>query len=61
MHFITRVLKILNCICFRCSKVLLPYDHPIFTTNNNKPNYAKFDEILNLCKKVKKCKILTKS
>jgi len=54
MHFITRVLKILNCICFRCSKILLPHDHPIFN-QTNKPNYAHFDEIVNLCKKVKKC------
>ena len=52
MHFITRILKLLKCICFRCSKLLLDDDELIV---NSKDIYEKFDLIHEKSKKKKTC------
>jgi len=53
MHFITRILKLLKCICFRCSKLLLSEEELRGTTG--KDIYETFDIIYEKCKKVKVC------
>jgi DNA-directed RNA polymerase II subunit RPB1 len=51
MHFISRILKLLKCICFRCSKLLLPNDEFI----KGKDIYETFDLIYDKSKKIKVC------
>ena len=41
MHFIGRILKLLKCICFRCSKLLLPDEEFV----KGKDIYETFDII----------------
>ena len=53
MHFLPRVLKVLKCICYSCSKLLIPKNHPIF--NSTLPNHMKFEQIVIECKKIKRC------
>jgi DNA-directed RNA polymerase II subunit RPB1 len=53
MHFMTRLLKVLRCICYKCSKLLISENASIFKSNIT--NHLKFDKILLECKKVKQC------
>ena len=52
MHFMTRILKLLKCICFRCSKLLLSDEELIV---DSKDIYEKFDIIYEKSKKKKIC------
>ena len=52
MHFISRILKLLKCICFRCSKLLL-LDNELNV--DSKDIYEKFDLIYEKSKKKKIC------
>jgi len=53
MHFMPKVLKVLKCVCYSCSKVLIPKTHEIFKSNLT--NHLKFEKILLECKKIKRC------
>ena len=52
MHFMTRILKLLKCICFRCSKLLLSDEELIV---DSKDIYEKFDILYEKSKKKKIC------
>ena len=52
MHFITRTLKLLKCICFRCSNLLLDDEE---LQVESKDIYEKFDIIYEKSKKKKIC------
>jgi DNA-directed RNA polymerase II subunit RPB1 len=52
MHFLSRILKLLKCICFRCSKLLLDDDE---LQIESKDIYEKFDLIYEKSKKKKIC------
>jgi len=52
MHFMSRILKLLKCICFRCSKLLLSDEE---LEVDSKDIYEKFDLIYEKSKKKKIC------
>ena len=52
MHFMPRILKLLKCVCFRCSKLLLSDEE---LDINSKDIYEKFDLIHEKSKKKKVC------
>ena len=52
MHFLSRILKLMKCICFRCSKLLLDDDE---LNIESKDIYEKFDLIYEKSKKKKIC------
>ena len=54
MHFINRILKLLKCVCFRCSKLLLSDDLLL----KGKDIYESFDLIHERSKKLKFVKVL---
>ena len=54
-HFIDIVIKILKCVCFRCSKILIDKDTNILKNIINKNNKDRFNEIYNLCSKINRC------
>jgi len=54
-HFIDITLKILKCICFRCSRLLVNPDLPQFNTIKSKKNKQRFKDITELAGKVKMC------
>lgn len=53
MHFITKILKVLKCVCYSCSKILISKTHNVFKSNIT--NHLKFELILTECKKIKRC------
>jgi len=53
MHFITRLLKVLKCVCYKCSKLLITKSHNVFKLSI--ASHLKFEKILLECKKVKQC------
>ena len=50
------------CICFRCGKLLISKDNPLFKKIIDKSNKYRFNDIYELCSKlidvVKKCKMV---
>ncbi len=54
-HFIDYVLKILNCICFKCSKLLLNKDNIYVDRGSKKNPKNKFTEINTETKKITRC------
>ena len=55
-HFINTTVKILNCVCFRCSKLLMdPDDHNSKEIFKKPPN-IRFNDIYNMSQKIKVCK-----
>ena len=52
-HFMNRILKVMKCICFRCSKLLLSDDE--LKKGKGKDIYETFDIIYDKSKKVKSC------
>ena len=56
IEFLSYVHKILTCVCFYCSRLLLPEDHPkyaaIMRIKNTK---QRFSEIYDVCSKYRKC------
>jgi len=53
MHFMTKIQKILKCICFRCSKMLFQYEE--FDKNIYNSKEDVFDYICEESKKIKEC------
>ena len=55
-HFVTYVEKILKCVCFRCSNLLLDKSDPhILKELEGKKGYNRFVSCILLCSKNKKC------
>ena len=54
-HFIQTIVKLLKCVCFKCSKLLIDKDSEICKLLYNKPCKVRWSEIYNLCSKVKCC------
>tara|TARA_Y100000590_G_scaffold155286_1_gene178510 strand:- start:266 stop:4819 length:4554 start_codon:yes stop_codon:yes gene_type:complete len=54
-HFINTTMKILNCVCFRCSKLLINKEDYNSKELFKKPPKIRFDDIYNICQKVKVC------
>jgi DNA-directed RNA polymerase beta' subunit len=55
-HFITYVEKILKCVCFRCSNLLLDKSDPVVLKElEGKKGYNRFVSCIALCAKNKKC------
>ncbi len=55
-HFINTTVKILNCVCFRCSKLLIDVDDHNSKEIFKKPPNIRFNEIYNMSQKIKLCK-----
>ena len=54
-HFIDIVIKILKCVCFRCSKLLINTENSLIKNIMKKNNKERFNEIYNLCSKISRC------
>jgi DNA-directed RNA polymerase II subunit RPB1 len=54
-HFIDIVIKLLKCVCFKCSKLLINTDSPIIMNLIKKDNKTRWSEIYNLCSNVSRC------
>ena len=54
-HFIQMVLKLLKCVCCKCSKLLIDKESEICKLLSKKSNKVRWTEIYNLCSKVKIC------
>jgi len=54
-HFIDIVIKILKCICFRCSKLLINLDDPIIETILKKDKKDRWQELYNIASKISRC------
>jgi|TARA_Y100000389_G_scaffold204550_1_gene257922 DNA-directed RNA polymerase II subunit RPB1 len=59
IHFFDMVRKILKCVCFRCSKLLINPQDPIILKLLNKKVYGnrqkRFELIYKCCSKIKRC------
>jgi DNA-directed RNA polymerase II subunit RPB1 len=55
-HFVTIIEKVLKCVCFHCSKLLIDKnDIQVLNILKNKKGSARFKSICELCSKNKKC------
>jgi DNA-directed RNA polymerase II subunit RPB1 len=54
-QFMDIIVKILKCICFRCSKLLINKDKPIIESICKKNNRDRWDEICKLCSNISRC------
>ena len=54
-HFIQILIKILKCVCFKCSKLLVNKDNIIIKDIIKKPSKVRFQEIYNECQRVNQC------
>ena len=50
IQYLSTVLRILRCVCFKCSKLLISKDN--FKNDNKK---SRWDDIFQICNKVKRC------
>jgi DNA-directed RNA polymerase II subunit RPB1 len=56
IEFISHVLKILTCVCFHCSRLLFPVDHPKYaSTMKIDCKKKRQSEIYGFCQKIRKC------
>ena len=56
IHFKPQVLKTLRCICFRCSKLLIDPEEPVYKKSLlNLKGINRFQKIYSFCSKVKRC------
>ena len=55
--FIEECKKILSCVCFNCSKLLLPLDKKYNETRNVQNPKKRQAKIYKICKNIKECKI----
>lgn len=63
LQFEDYILKILRCVCIKCSKLLINKNHQIFKNivNTTKGNYKdRFEKILKFCKNIKVCGAIDK-
>ena len=54
-HFIQILIKILKCVCFKCSKILINKDNIIIKDILKKPNKERFHEIYTKCQRITHC------
>jgi DNA-directed RNA polymerase II subunit RPB1 len=54
-HFIQTILKLLKCVCFKCSKLLIDKESEMCKLIYKKPSKVRWNEVYNLCSKVKTC------
>ena len=54
-QFINILKKVLKCVCFRCSKLLVNKNSQVITNLLNKDNKNRFNEIYVLSSKIKRC------
>ena len=55
-HFIPYIEKVLKCVCFRCSNLLLNKNDPVVIKElEGKKGYNRFISVISLCSKNKKC------
>jgi DNA-directed RNA polymerase II subunit RPB1 len=54
-HFIKHVEKILKCVCFKCSKLLIDKESEIMKSTLSKNNKYKWSKTYSLCSKIKVC------
>ena len=54
-HFVQTLIKILKCVCFRCSKLLVDKDNVIIQDILKKPPKQRFQEIYSVCQKINRC------
>ena len=54
-HFIQMTVKILKCVCYKCSKLLIDKEREICKVIAKQPPKLRWMEVYNLCSKVKVC------
>ena len=54
-HFIDIVIKVLKCVCFRCSKLLINKDNPLLENCFKQPNKMRWNHICELSSKISRC------
>ena len=54
-QFMDIILKLLKCVCFRCSKLLINKNTPIIENILKQDKKTRWQEIYNLCSKVNRC------
>ncbi len=54
-HFLDIVIKILKCVCFRCSKLLINKDNPLLENCMKKSNKERWSQICELSSKISRC------
>lgn len=55
-HYLPFIEKLLKCVCFRCSNVLINKSDPnILKLIGEKRGFNRFNKIVQLCSKIKKC------
>ena len=54
-HFIDVVIKILNCVCFHCGKLLINAKNINIQNIDQRKNKLRWEEICTLCSKVNRC------
>jgi len=54
-HFMSYLCKILKCVCFRCSKILIDKEDSIIKNIFKKKPKQRFQEIYNICQKITRC------
>ena len=54
-QFMDIIVKILKCICLRCSKLLINKDKPFIESICKKNNRDRWDEICKLCSNISRC------
>ena len=54
-HFVQTIVKLLKCVCFKCSKLLIDKESEICKLLYRKPGKVRWTEIYNLCSKIKTC------
>ena len=54
-HFIQTTLKIMKCVCYKCSKLLIDKENELCKIIEKKPSKARWGDIYELCNKVSIC------
>ena len=54
-HFIQTTLKLLKCVCFKCSKLLIDKESEICKLISKKSSASRWTHVYNLCSKIKTC------
>ena len=54
-HFIQLILKVLKCVCYKCSKILIDKESEICNVISKKSPMMRWVEIYELCSKIKEC------
>ena len=54
-HFIQTVLKIIKCVCYKCSKLLIDKDSDICNVISKKSSRLRWMDVYEQCNKIKEC------